>query len=180
MDTDEDGIFDSCDDGGVYLKAPDISVSLVSPESLTGGVIGNVIDAESPVSSDAHNQTTHVWYSSGPVELRFDLQADYDLDKLHFWNYSNSEGDYDVDNADFRFLDSENNPVDQVVLSPQRGADPIYAEDLLLENIRNVRYVEATLTGTNGQVDFQNIGFTGRQSGVLEVFRDGFEDMSEN
>ena len=180
VDTDGNGIFDSCDDGGVYLKDPDISVSLVSPESLTGGVIGNAIDAEDPLSFDVHTQVTHVYVSSGPVELRFDLQTDYDLDKLHFWNYTNSEGDFDVDNVDFRFLDSENNPVGQIVFSPQLGASPIYAEDVLLENIRNVRYVEATLTGTNGQVDFQNIGFTGRQSDTLLIFRDGFENVFGN
>ena len=39
-------------------------------------------------------------------------------------------------------------------------SDPIFADDYALSFPSNVRYVNAVLTGSNGQVDFNNIGFT--------------------
>lgn len=48
---------------------------------------------------------------------------------------------------------------------PALGSAPgIKAEDIPLAAPLNVEFVTAFLTGTNGQVDFQNIGFTAEES----------------
>jgi len=44
------------------------------------------------------------------------------------------------------------------------GGNPIFAEDYALSFPSNVQFVTALLTGSNGQVDFNNIGFTGEVS----------------
>lgn len=46
---------------------------------------------------------------------------------------------------------------------------PIFAEDFPLTLTREVRFVSARLSGSNSQVDFSNIGFTGTTTvpGVL-------------
>lgn len=174
IDNDDDGIFDGCDSGTMYLNDQNISVSLISPDTLTGGVIGNVIDATSPTAFDVHNQTTHVWRSNADLELLLDLGMEYDLEKLHFWNYT-GEG-FDVDDVTFTFLNSSNTEVGVFNFSPELGQAPIFAQDVFLNDIKNTRYVNVLLTGTNDEVDFQNIGFTGLPSGDPDlIFRDQFE-----
>ncbi|HKJ25416.1 MAG TPA: PEP-CTERM sorting domain-containing protein, partial [Myxococcota bacterium] len=44
------------------------------------------------------------------------------------------------------------------------GSNPIYAEDYELAFPSKVRFVNVVLSGSNGEVDFNNIGFTGEVS----------------
>ncbi|MGH1429411.1 MAG: Ig-like domain-containing protein, partial [Arenicella sp.] len=160
----------------VYLNQENITVSLgenmaAEPfeNRFAAESLASVIDAPSAEASENHNQVTHVWVSGGPLELVFDFQQEYDLIDLHFWNYFSE--DFDVDNVDFTFFDGANNPVGELLgVEPQLGSNPlntqnpIFAETTPLSFSSNIRYVRATLTGTNGEVDFNNIGFTGRLS----------------
>lgn len=126
--------------------------------------LANIIDAPSADAGELHNQVTHVWVSGGHLELDFDFGVEYDLTTLHFWNY-HSEG-FDVDDILFTFYDGAGNLVGTLDVQPELGnatgsdGDPIFAEDYALAFPSNVRYVNAWLTGTNNQVDFNNIGFT--------------------
>jgi hypothetical protein len=126
--------------------------------------LANIIDAPSATAGELHNQQTHVWVSGGHLELDFDFGVEYDLSTLHFWNY-HSEG-FDVDDIDFTFYDGSFNQVGLLNVQPLLGNatgsdnDPIFAEDYALNFPSNVRYVNAWLTGSNNQVDFNNIGFT--------------------
>lgn len=126
--------------------------------------LANIIDAPSADATEFHNQSTHVWVSGGHLELDFDFGVEYDLSALHFWNY-HSEG-YDVDNILFTFFDSGLNQVGILEVLPLLGnttgsdSDPIIPETYALSFPSNVQYVNAWLTGSNGQVDFNNIGFT--------------------
>ncbi|MDH5575660.1 MAG: PEP-CTERM sorting domain-containing protein [Nitrospirota bacterium] len=48
---------------------------------------------------------------------------------------------------------------------PALGSSPgIAAQDILLAAPLNVQFVTAFLTGSNGEVDFQNLGFTAELS----------------
>jgi len=143
----------------VYLNDQNISVLLVSPASLTGGTVDNLIDADSPSATDAHTQATHVWVSGDSLELRFDLQGIYNLEIFHFWNYF--EESFDVDSIDLTFLDASESSVGTFSATPALGIHPSEAENFSLVGIENVRFVNALLAGSNDQVDFQNIGFTG-------------------
>jgi hypothetical protein len=126
--------------------------------------LANIIDAPSATAGELHNQQTHVWVNGGHLELDFDFGVEYDLTTLHFWNY-HSEG-FDVDDILFTFFDGASNQVGLLNVQPLLGnatgtdSDPIFAEDYALNFPSNVRYVNAMLTGNNGQVDFNNIGFT--------------------
>ncbi len=157
VDTDSNGVFDACDTGAVYLKAPDISVALVPATVLHQGEIANIIDAPSPTAADPHSDATHVWVK-GAAELLFDLKADYQLETIHFWNY-NTEG-FDVDSIAFEFLNAEQETISEITVTPQTGFENILAEDFPIE-VSGVRYVRAILTATNNEVEFQNIGFSG-------------------
>lgn len=132
--------------------------------------IEKVIDAPSADAEEFHSQQTHIWYTFAPgggLELRFDLGQSYDISTLHFWNY-NGEA-YDVDQIDFSFFDAANTSVGGLTINPALGSPGgIEAEDISLAAPLNVRYVTAFLTGTNGQVDFQNMGFTAEVSAVPE------------
>jgi hypothetical protein len=124
------------------------------------------IDAPSADAEEFHNQTTHIWYS-GPVgpglELLFDFGTQYDFSTLHFWNYTGES--YDVDNIDFTFFDASNSQVGALSIVPALGSTPgIRAQDIVLAAPLNVQFVTAFLSGTNGQIDFQNIGFTANLS----------------
>lgn len=119
--------------------------------------------AASPTVADPHTTISHVW-SQGDTTLLFDLQGNYQLEKIHFWNFN--EENYDADAIEFRFLDSAQELISQVTVTPQMGFGDILAEDFSI-TVSGVRYVRARLTSTNGQVEFQNIGF----SAVLEVRR---------
>lgn len=131
--------------------------------SLDGPLIDKVIDAPSADASEIHNQITHIWFTAstptGGLELIFDFGTEYDLTTLHFWNF-NAEA-YDVDAIEFTFYNVVEEEVGGLSLSPNLGSPGgIEAQDIPLKAPKNVQYVRAYLTGSNGQVDFQNIGFT--------------------
>jgi PEP-CTERM motif len=137
-----------------------------------GLTIEKVIDAPTAASAEFHNQDTHIWFTAanpgGGLELLFDFQAEYDISTLHFWNYDSES--YDVDNVDFTFFNSANAQVGALSAMPALGSSPaIFAEDITLAAPLNVRYVKAFLTGTNREVDFQNIGFTANVSAPVNA-----------
>lgn len=151
----------------VYLNIDNISVAVgVGTKATTsnntfdgGNTIDKVIDAPSAAASETHSQTSHIWYSGGGLELLFDFGLQYDLTTLHFWNYNGES--YDVDEIGFTFFDATNTEVGALSIAPDLGATPnILAQDITLAAPLNVQYVTAFLTGSNDQVDFQNIGFT--------------------
>lgn len=156
----------------VYLNDQNITVVLGASHGASNPFanvslaqsLANIIDAPSAAASELHNQSTHVWVSGGHLELDFDFGVEYDLTTLHFWNY-HSEA-YDVDDIVFTFYDSSYSQVGLLNVQPLLGnatgsdSDPLFAEDYALNFPSNVQYVNALLTGTNGQVDFNNIGFT--------------------
>lgn len=155
----------------VYLNDTLISVTVGSGTTATtsnntfnnGQTINKVIDAPSADAEEFHNQTTHIWFSGGGLELLFDFNQEYDISTLHFWNYTGEA--YDVDNIDFKFFDSSSTQVGSLSVMPALGSSPgIKAEDIPLLAPLNVQFVTAFLTGTNNQVDFQNIGFTAEVS----------------
>lgn len=159
----------------IYLNLANITVEVgpgTSPgtfnNTFSGGqTIDKVIDAPSADAEETHNQTTHIWFTAdaegGGLELLFDFGIGYDINTLHFWNYT-GEG-YDVDEVAFSFFDPSNNPVGMLSVMPDLGSSPgIQAQDIVLAAPINVRYVTAFLTGSNREVDFQNIGFTAEVS----------------
>lgn len=157
----------------VYLNDQNISVSLGSSMSAepfanrsSVDSLASIIDAPTAIASENHNQSTHVWVSGGSLELDFNFGMEYDLTTLYFWNYF-GEG-FDVDNIDFTFLDSSNTLIGSLLgVMPMLGgggSNPIFAEDYALSFPSNIQYVNAILTGSNGQIDFNNIGFTGEIS----------------
>ncbi len=181
----------------VYLNDANMSVVLgpsMAPEPFANRTaaasLASIIDAPSKDAEEFHTQSTHVWVSGGSLEVEFDLGREYDLDAVHFWNY-HGEG-YDVDTIELTFLDSSRTPyavVPYTILDPTLGnntgsdSTPILAEDILLryrttrDGPKNVRYVVALISGSNGQVDFSNLGFSGAPSGFLQselgVYIDG-------
>jgi hypothetical protein len=158
----------------VYLNDQNMSVALGSTmlpnpfeNRSTASSLASIIDLPSATASELHNQTTHVWVSNGVLELNFDFRRDYDLTTIHFWNYHTES--YDVDNIDFKFYDSNNNLIGTLPnYTPTVGGSapsdstPIFAQDYSLALPSKVRYVNAVLSGSNGQVDFNNLGFTGK------------------
>lgn len=124
--------------------------------------LANIIDAQSAVVSEDHNQSAHVWVRSQPLHLIFDLLTNYDLQTLHFWNYYTEQ--YDVDVIDLTFLDAGNNVVGTMHnIALATGTNPTTAENITI-SATNVHYVSAVLTGSNGEIDFNNMGFTGTRS----------------
>lgn len=161
----------------VYLNQSNITVSVgagTSPGSFNntfdgGRTIQKVIDAPSADATEFHDQTTHIWFTAdspgGGLELVFDLIQSYDVTTLHFWNYTDET--YDVDNIDFTFFDASNVQVGSLSIQPNLGTSPgITAQDIALAAPLNVRSIKAFLTGSNRQVDFQNMGFTAELSEV--------------
>lgn len=155
----------------VYLNQSNITVSVgagTSPGTFnntfaSGATITKVIDSATADAAEFHNQQTHIWYTAssigGGLELLFDFGQAYDIQTLHFWNYDGEA--FDVDNVSFKFFDVGNQQVGALDIQPALGSSPaIYAQDIELAAPLNVRYVSAFLTGSNAQVDFQNIGFT--------------------
>lgn len=155
----------------IYLNKDLITVAVgdgTSPGTFNntfdnGQTIEKVIDAPSADAEEFHDQQTHIWFTAdqvgGGLELLFDFQIEYDISTLHFWNYTSES--FDVDNIDFTFFSAADVEVGSLSIAPALGSSPgIKAQDILLEAPLNVRYVKAFLTGTNRQVDFQNIGFT--------------------
>lgn len=133
--------------------------------------LANVIDAPSADAGELHNQSTHVWVTGSHLELDFDFGVEYDLVTLHFWNYH--ESGFDVDDVAFTFYDGNGVQVGSLEVQPEPGnssgtdADPLFAQNYDLDFPSNVRYVNAWLTATNRQIDFNNIGF----SAVLSAAR---------
>jgi hypothetical protein len=128
-----------------------------------GRSLPRAIDAPSADASEVHNQLTHNWFSGSNdavLEVLFDFGQEYAITELHFWNYD-GEG-FDVDRIEFSFFDALTQAVGtSISLEPALGSTPnIFAEDIALVSPLNVRFVTALLSGSNGQVDFQNIGFT--------------------
>ena len=163
----------------IYLNISNITVEVgpgTSPGSFNntfsgGQTIDKVIDAPSADAGEVHSQTTHIWFTAsspgGGLELLFDFGEGFDITTLHFWNY-NGEG-FDVDNIDFTFFDESNVEVGTLSIMPDLGSTPaIFAQDIPLAAPLNVQFVTAFLTGSNQQVDFQNIGFTGEVSIIPE------------
>ncbi len=130
--------------------------------------LANIIDAPSATSNENHTSGgvgTHVWTTNKPLELDFDFGTEYDLIALHVWNYFTEQ--YDVDNIVFTFYGAGRNLVGSLSAEPRlgnAGGNPIIPESYTLNFPTNVRYVNAVLTGSNGEVDFNNIGFTAELS----------------
>ena len=161
----------------VYLNNANIIVAVGSGTSngsfhntFSGGnTIEKVIDAPSADAEEFHNQSTHIWFTSdvvgGGLELLFNFGQAFDISTLHFWNYTGES--FDVDNIDFTFFNSANLQVGALSLMPALGSSPgIKAEDIALAAPLNVQFVTAFLTGSNREVDFQNVGFTAEVSQV--------------
>lgn len=157
----------------IYLNFENISVALgdsMAAEPFanrsTADSLASVIDAPSADASEDHTQSTHVWVSGGVLELDFDFGIEYDLTTLHFWNYHGEA--YDVDDLDFTFFDASMMEVGTLLdVEPAlggSGGNPIFAEDFALAFPAKVRFVNVVLSGDNGQVDFNNLGFTGEVS----------------
>lgn len=159
----------------VYLNQDNISVAVgpgtgagTSNNTFTRGFgIEKVIDAPSADAEEFHNQDTHIWYTfddpTSGLELIFDFFVSYDIETLHFWNYTGES--FDVDEVVFTFFDAVGSEIGIETVNPALGTSPgIRAQDIPLASPLNTRSVSAFLTGTNGQVDFQNIGFTARIS----------------
>lgn len=155
----------------VYLNEALIDVSVGAGTTATtsnntfnnGQTINKVIDAPSADAEEFHNQTTHIFFSGGGLELLFDFNQEFDISTLHFWNFTGEA--FDVDNIDFTFFDDSSTQVGSLSIMPALGSSPgITAEDIPLAAPLNVQFVTAFLTGTNDQVDFQNLGFTAEVS----------------
>lgn len=162
----------------VYLWQGNMTVSLGSSmpaepfaNRTTAESLENAINLPSADATELHTQDSHVWVSGGVLELYFDFGQEYDLTTLHFWNY-HSEG-FDVDDIDLTFFNAEGAQVGSLLdieprLGNSTGSDstPITAEDLALSLLNPVQLVYAIFSGTNDQVDWNNIGFTGDLSGT--------------
>ncbi len=152
----------------IYLNDQNITVS--SGNQTSEIPLSNVIDAPSADAPEKHTQATHIWVSGGSLKLDFDFGVEYDLTTLHFWNYFAES--FDVDNIDFAFFDASMSFAGELLnVGPALGgggSNPIFAEDYALSFPSKVRFVNVVLTGTNGEVDFNNIGFTGEVSLVPE------------
>ncbi len=159
----------------VYLNNTNITVEVgpgTSPGSFNntfsgGNTIEKVIDAPSADAEEFHNQGTHIWFTAsqvgGGLELLFDFGQEFDISTLHFWNFTSES--FDVDNVDFTFFNSANDQVGALSIVPALGSSPgIRAEDIPLAAPLNVQFVTAFLSGSNREVDFQNIGFTAEVS----------------
>jgi hypothetical protein len=151
------------DDAGVTVAVgPGSSGGFVNvPEAQS---LANIIDLDAASDPDFHSQTSHVWWSGGPLELVFNLQTAYDLTTLHFWNYFGEA--FDVDSLFLRFLDPSgavlgNQDVLPALGGPGTPNEMILAEDIVLTAPPGVQFVVAFLTATNNQLDFNNMGFTG-------------------
>ena len=164
-------LFGNGDPSVEYLNDTNISVSLgrgmpAEPfaNRSTADSLASVIDADSAGDHEFDAQSTHVRVSGGQLELRFDFPVARDLSGFHFWN-ATGEG-HDVDHIVLELFDPSG-----ALLSSETIADPalgiggpvagaIYAESFAL-SVDGVRSVRALLSGSNDQVNFQNIGFTG-------------------
>lgn len=135
----------------------------------TADSLASVIDLPTADATEFHNQSTHVWVSGGTLELVFDFGVEYDLESFHLWNYVSET--FDVDQVDLEFFDDAMVSVGNfAVIDPAFGNEegsesvPIVGEVIAIAAPKNVRFVRAVFSGTNGQVDINNAGFTGQLS----------------
>ncbi len=160
IDSNNNGIFDECDTGAVYLKDPEITVELLYPLD-QNVMIENAINAESATTIEIHTEETHVEAEGvNRMELRFDLRSEYNVTTIHFWNFWDDNSDWNVDEMTFVFFDSANEVIDDIVLVPQNGYEDISAEDFPVDFF-GVRYIEAEFRSNENRIEFMNIGFTG-------------------
>lgn len=146
--------------GGVSNKDGDF-VNVPLEQSLA-----NIINLKNATDTMLNNEQPNTWWTPGPLELIFDLGASHELVQIHFWNYFTE--DFDVDHIDFTFFDDEDNSIVGLMsVSPRAGenihgqnTDWVVAETYTLEAPTKTRRVSATLTSTNGEIYFSNIGFT--------------------
>jgi len=149
------------DDAGVTVSLGASMAAEPFANRTTQDSLASIINLDSASDVDAHAQSTHVWVSGGHLEVDFDLGDTYDLTTMHFWNYYTET--YDVDNIDMIFYNEAGVEIGQPIgLQPQiSGGNPVVAEHIAVAFPPGVRFINMTLSGTNGQVDFQNLGFTG-------------------
>lgn len=167
IDSDNDGVFDECDTGSVYLSDEDgITVDLIYPPALTGGDISYAIDVDSSTALDPHTSTTHVEANTYPrIEIAIDLSGVYDIETVHFWNYFTDR--FGVDSMTVSFYTADRQLILEAVLTPRLAFEHSLAEDFRVNvpgeaNVPGVRYIEAELRGSDGDnTEFMNIGFTG-------------------
>jgi predicted nucleic-acid-binding Zn-ribbon protein len=94
--------------------------------------LDNVIDAETASSVETHTQSTHVWHTGEQLELLFDLQQEYSITTVHFWNYFTEF--YDVDTVELTFVDSSNAQTASITINPEMGTpNPVESEDIDLD-----------------------------------------------
>ena len=159
----------------IYLNSSNITVSLgptMAPEpfeNLTTAVsLANVIDAPSADEARTTSARPRMVGQRRTLELIFDFGTEYDLTTLHFWNYFSE--DFDVDNVAFTFFDrrrrERRNPRRDAGTwrcrwQPdfRRGLRPVFPCPTSGSS-------HSLLTGTNGEVDFNNIGFTAELSTI--------------
>lgn len=129
----------------------------------------NAINADTALTTETHAagaNGTHVWVSGGHLELDFAFDQEYDLTQFHIWNYHTET--YDVDQVDLKFYSASNALVGELTFLPDLGVGIVQsAQTYDLAFPQRIQYVNAWFTGTNGQVDFNNVGFTGTVSEPL-------------
>lgn len=163
LDSDDDGTFDACDTNAMYLNYEVITPSVEEPADLKG-TPANIVDAESATSFDPHSDPTHVWADGSDMIVRLDFDGVYDIQRMHFWNFT-GEG-YDVDTIEAQFYDANDQLVEELMLGSEantaieHGFESILAQDFAIE-AAGVSYVKLRLAGSNSQAEYQNIGFTG-------------------
>lgn len=153
------------DDAGVTVEVgPNSSGAFVNVSVAQS--LANIINLDADTDAEVHTQSSHIWWNPGPLELLFDLGEEYRLSALHLWNYTGET--YDVDTIDIDLRDASGTLVGNVNLEPAlgtsgtggNGVTGILAQDIALSLQLRVRYLTVTVAGSNGQVDFNNMGFT--------------------
>jgi|GEM_PF-6885864 len=149
------------DDAGVTVALGTSMTAEPFANRSTADSLASIINLDSASDVDSHAQSTHVWVSGGHLEIDFDLGASYDLSMMHFWNYYTET--YDVDDIGMIFYNEAGVEIGvPIAIEPSvSSGNPVVAEHIVVAFPPGVRYINMTLTGTNSQVDFQNIGFTG-------------------
>lgn len=158
-DADEDSIVDACDNDETYLAAPEIDVTLESPESLFDDIDpALMIDLTSTTAFDPHTRQTHVYNTDGDIAARFDLNGLYNLRMLHFWNFD--EEAYDVDTITLDFYGANDVFIEQQEHAVEKGFEDILAQDIVID-VNGVSYIRAVFHGDSGKSEMMNIGFSG-------------------
>ena len=160
----------------VYLNERNMSVAL---GGLTDGNTNNTasllnaIDAPGVDAVEVHNQQTHFWHTGEQLQLDFEFDQSQLVSNVHFWNYFSES--YDVDSVDIVFSDTHGQQTGEVSFSPDLGANnAIVSQSFAVNPPVPAAFASAVLKGSNGQNDFQNIGFTSQ--GECQVV----DDTTEN